>query len=86
MKHQHTATTPQHEALPRKKPARSTNKGNGASAMHSFTFGEGREEMIRQVAYSLYETRNFEDGHSVEDWLQAEAQIDQLTAPNLQAS
>ncbi len=37
--------------------------------------GNGHEELIRQRAYSLYEARNYESGHDLEDWLQAEAQI-----------
>jgi hypothetical protein len=86
MKHQHTAPTPKHEAVSKKKPARTASKGNGESSAQGFTFGDGREEMIRQVAYSLYEARSCEDGHSVEDWLHAEAQIDQMATPNTQAS
>lgn len=39
--------------------------------------GDGREELIRQRAYSLYQARNCEGGHDLEDWLQAEAQISQ---------
>ena len=33
------------------------------------------EELIRVRAYHLYEKRNCEHGHDVEDWLQAEAEI-----------
>jgi hypothetical protein len=33
------------------------------------------EEQIRLRAYELYEARGREDGHDVEDWLQAEAEI-----------
>jgi hypothetical protein len=35
-----------------------------------------REERIRVRAYELYEARGGEDGHDVEDWLEAEAEID----------
>jgi hypothetical protein len=35
-----------------------------------------REELIRVRAYELYEARGGEDGHDVEDWLAAEAEID----------
>ena len=34
-----------------------------------------REELIRIRAYELYETRGREDGHDLEDWLEAEAEI-----------
>lgn len=33
------------------------------------------EELIRERAYQLYERRGREDGHDVEDWLEAEAEI-----------
>jgi hypothetical protein len=33
------------------------------------------EEAIRQKAYDLYEQRGREEGHAMEDWLTAEAQI-----------
>lgn len=36
---------------------------------------EALEERIRQRAHELYEARGKEDGHDVEDWLQAEAEI-----------
>jgi Protein of unknown function (DUF2934) len=36
---------------------------------------ESREEQIRCRAYELYEERGREDGHDVEDWLRAEAEI-----------
>jgi Protein of unknown function (DUF2934) len=33
------------------------------------------EEQIRVRAYELYVARGGEDGHDVEDWLEAEAEI-----------
>ena len=33
------------------------------------------EELIRIRAYQYYEQRGCEDGHDLEDWLQAEAEI-----------
>jgi hypothetical protein len=33
------------------------------------------EEYIRLRAYSIYEQRGRQDGHDMEDWLQAEAEI-----------
>jgi len=33
------------------------------------------EEQIRLRAYQLYETRGSGNGHDVEDWLEAEAEI-----------
>lgn len=33
------------------------------------------EELIRVRAYQLYENRGCEDGHDLDDWLQAEAEV-----------
>ncbi len=36
---------------------------------------EEQLEKVRRRAYELYEARGQEDGHDVEDWLQAEAEV-----------
>jgi hypothetical protein len=33
------------------------------------------EEGVRRRAYELYERRGKEDGHDVDDWLQAESEV-----------
>lgn len=33
------------------------------------------EEQIRARAYELYEQRSKEEGHEIDDWLQAEAEL-----------
>ena len=44
---------------------------------------EKREVMIRLAAYSFYERRGLIAGHELEDWLQAEMEVDrQLAAAN----
>lgn len=35
-----------------------------------------REDRIRQTAYAHYEARGRTDGHALEDWLSAEAEVD----------
>ena len=35
----------------------------------------GTQESIRQRAYELYEQRGHIEGHELEDWLQAEAEV-----------
>jgi hypothetical protein len=35
------------------------------------------QEQIRRRAYELYEQRGAKDGHELEDWLQAEAEVKQ---------
>ena len=39
-----------------------------------------REALVRLAAYSFYERRGFIDGHELEDWLQAEMEIDRRAA------
>ena len=36
---------------------------------------EADAEQVRRRAYKLYEERGREDGHEIEDWLRAEAEI-----------
>jgi len=36
---------------------------------------EQLEDQIRERAYELYESRDREDGHDLEDWLRAEEEI-----------
>jgi len=74
MKHQHTKTQQEPKGATKAKPSRSARKGNSENSIAS---GNGREELIRQKAYFLYEARQFESGHELDDWLQAEAQVSQ---------
>ena len=37
------------------------------------------QEEIRRRAYELYERRGQGDGHDLEDWLQAEAELSEVT-------
>jgi hypothetical protein len=39
---------------------------------------EARAQMIAEAAYYRAEARGFEPGRDLEDWLEAEAQIDRL--------
>ena len=45
-----------------------------------------REELIRQRAYALYESRTGEDGVALDDWLLAEKSVDLELESSLQAS
>jgi len=38
------------------------------------------QEQVRRRAYELYEERGREDGHELEDWLQAESEVVQKSA------
>ena len=37
-----------------------------------------RHRMISEAAYYLYAQRGYDDGYDLDDWLQAEAQIDHV--------
>jgi len=37
-----------------------------------------RHRMISEAAYYVYAQRGYQDGYDVDDWLQAEAQIDHI--------
>jgi len=40
----------------------------------------GLQEQIRRRAFELYEQRGHTDGHELDDWLQAEAEVKQMSA------
>jgi hypothetical protein len=50
-------------------------EGLSAKVKISDELTEEQLEKIRQRAYELYEARGREDGHEVEDWVQAEAEV-----------
>lgn len=75
MKNQVTASSPPTRGANKKKPARPAKQGNGPIALEVDASATGRDEMIRQTAYFLYESRSREGGHALDDWLQAEAQL-----------
>ena len=37
-----------------------------------------RHRMISEAAYYLYTQRGYDDGYALDDWLQAEAEVEQL--------
>jgi len=55
-------------------------KTHGEPKTRAMGDNEGRLNMIRQTAYSLYVARGCVDGSELDDWLQAEAQVDQMAA------
>jgi hypothetical protein len=45
-----------------------------------------RQDLVAQLAYFRAETRNFEPGHEIEDWLLAEAEVNaRLSGAGFQA-
>ena len=45
-------------------------------ASTNMDLSDDRAERIRQRAYELHEARGQEAGHEIDDWLQAEAEIE----------
>jgi hypothetical protein len=54
-----------------------------AHAVAALVPPEVRAQMIAEAAYYRAEARGFEPGWDLEDWLEAEAQIDRLLAVEL---
>ena len=46
-----------------------------APAPHELIEGPSREDLIRRRAYDLYERNGRVDGHALNDWLTAEAEV-----------
>jgi hypothetical protein len=59
----------------KRRVAMAEKQGSSAKAKISDNLTEEELENIRQRAYELYEARGRENGHEVEDWLQAEAEV-----------
>lgn len=53
--------------------ARKPRTPTGARLAHGD--GADREQRVRETAYHYYEARGCVDGHEVEDWLRAEAEV-----------
>lgn len=61
---------------------RAASSGHGAkrakagdSSLHEAGSANGVHVRVAELAYYLYEQRGREDGHDVEDWIQAEQSI-----------
>jgi hypothetical protein len=52
-----------------------SNRANRPSSELPRTLGVGNLEQIEKRAYEIYEERNQEDGHALDDWLRAEGEI-----------
>lgn len=79
MKHS-SGTGSSSRALAKKPPLAVVALGDGASHEAAHDAASAHEERVREVAYGLYEARGRADGHDLEDWLQAEAAVQQAPA------
>lgn len=61
-----------------KTPARRKTSTKREAAADASVAQASREEMIAMAAYFIAERRGFEGGREMDDWLEAEAQIDAL--------
>ena len=56
-------------------PTQEAADRSGAHTARSVS-AEERQRLVRQAAYYRYVRRNFADGHALDDWLAAEAEVD----------
>jgi Protein of unknown function (DUF2934) len=76
-----TRSTVQKKPAAAAPPSRATQAKPDGAQSGSVT-QEQRQFMICEAAYYIAEHRGFEPGHDVDDWLEAEQQIDDvLTSP-----
>ena len=54
-------------------------KANPDESQQSLETSNGRWHLIARKAYELYEHRGHIDGHALEDWLKAEALLNEAT-------
>lgn len=52
----------------------------GSSGTPDQTLAERREARIRERAYFRAEQRGFASGHAIEDWLEAEREVDEAAS------
>ena len=74
MPRQSTATSEKNLA----KPAKKSGKGLSAKAGKDRVEREDRQHMISTAAYYRAERRGFNGGDEMQDWLEAEAEIDTI--------
>ncbi len=77
MKHLQTITPPPPKAVPKAASARGVHKTQRKKPQGN---SHARDELVRLTAYSFYEARHGANGSDLDDWLRAEAQVDQLAA------
>lgn len=75
MPRQSSATSEKNPAKPTRK---SDNKSSPAKAWQAGKSEEDRQDMISTAAYYRAERRGFSGGGEVQDWLDAEAEIDAM--------
>lgn len=78
MKHPETAPRTVHDTAKKQKRNNSVAKSHSSANSKSIASSIERDELIRQMAYTLYEARSCVSGHELDDWLQAEVQVDQI--------
>lgn len=75
------APTAAPKAAPKSAPKpRARKVGGAASGQPSIVPAEQRRNYIEMAAYYIAERRGFAPGNPLEDWVQAEAEIDRLLA------
>lgn len=56
-------------------PRKSSSSANSSVLRHQAPASLDAYEQVRRRAYELYQLRGSDDGHALDDWLQAEAEL-----------
>ncbi|MDH5299925.1 MAG: DUF2934 domain-containing protein [Gammaproteobacteria bacterium] len=75
-----TRTTADSAAKPKARRATTTKSTSKATKKTASVSGMQREQMIRDAAYFRAQSRGFVGGNPMQDWLDAEAEIDSQIA------
>jgi hypothetical protein len=67
------------------KPDRTTATRRQTPALAVMKSAPELQEQIRRRAYELYEQRGRDDGHELDDWLQAESELTKQKAKTVAA-
>jgi len=67
------------------KPNRTTATRRQTPALAVMKSSPELQEQIRHRAYELYEQRGRDEGHELDDWLQAESEVTQQKAKTVAA-
>lgn len=74
------------KGAPRKTAAPGAERQEPAAPVSAMSDAEKRETLIRVAAYAFYERRGYVSGHELEDWLEAEMEVNRQLAAAQEAS
>ena len=70
-------------AVEKKAAAPKTSKARKATGKPTVVAPEQRRQLVQVAAYFIAERRGFESGREIEDWFEAEAEVERMLAEGL---